>query len=220
MMRQKQYTVVAIVEGHGEATAVPELIERWLKHRQFNNFQVQKPAVCTRGCGALKAAHDINQGLGVEYFVKNALRMGPSAIVIVLDADDECILRERCDSEKLGPELLRRASAVSDGVPVAVAIANRTFESWFMASLRRICNANIFPRTALLPADKGIDELPGHKGRIGNWLRIMRGSGYEERTDMKLLAAQVGFSQAARRRSPSFGKLIRELERVITLARG
>lgn len=212
--------MVAIVEGHGEATAVPELIARWFKYRRFENFQVTQPAVCTRGCGSLKASYDHNEGLGVEYFVKNALRMGPSAIVIVLDSDDECILRGRNGTEKLGPELLRRATAVSNGVPVAVAIANRSFESWFMASLQRIRNAGIFPSNARLPSRRAIDELPGHKGRIGRWLSETRGTSYEERIHMNLLAAQVGFSKAACRRSPSFGKLIRELERVTTLARG
>ncbi|MBI2809956.1 MAG: hypothetical protein HYX67_03890 [Candidatus Melainabacteria bacterium] len=112
------HTVVAIVEGEGEMSAVPELLKKWFSYRQFTNFITENPAVCSYGCGRLKAQFDHEKQLGIEYFVQNTLPRNPSAIIVILDADRECIERDRNNLEKLGPELLRRANSVANGVPV------------------------------------------------------------------------------------------------------
>ena len=218
MIVRKDYTFVTIVEGEGEMNAVPALVKKWLSHRNFRNFLVECPSVCSYGCGRLKAAHDSSQQMGIEYFVKNALLRKPSAILVILDADDECIKRDKNGAEKLGPELQRRAAKVADGVPVGVVIANRMYESWFMANVFKIRQKGYFPNDAILPGQP-IDSLAGHKTRIGSWLKSARGRKYDPKIDMKELTAEIAFTKAARNRSQSFDKLVRELEKLARAAR-
>ena len=54
-----RYVIVPIVEGHGEVGAVPVLLNRWLRHRNFHRYfevHVAGP-VRASGKGALKVEH-------------------------------------------------------------------------------------------------------------------------------------------------------------------
>lgn len=96
--------IIPIVGGHGEERAVPCLIRRWLRHRRLHrHFDVPDLAINAKGCGKLKAAHDRMRHLGIEHYVEAALRNRPDAILVVLDADDECL--NRGSSDGLGPRL-------------------------------------------------------------------------------------------------------------------
>jgi hypothetical protein len=83
--------LVAVVEGHGEERAVPALLRRWLRHRNLErSFQVPELAINAKGAGRLKAAFDRDRHRGIECWVSKALIAQPDAIVVILDADDEC----------------------------------------------------------------------------------------------------------------------------------
>ena len=130
----KMRRIIPIVEGHGEERAVPHLIRRWLRRRQLHqSFVVPDLAINAKGCGRLKAAYDRVRHVGIEHYVKAALRNRADAILVVVDADGECA--NRAAGNGLGPELLARARAAATQLPLAVVVANREYEAWFLASL-------------------------------------------------------------------------------------
>ncbi len=206
--------IVAIVEGHGEQKAVPKLLWRWFKLNGLHEFHTPDDAINAKGCSKLKATHEAGKALGVEHYVRLALPARPHGILIVLDADKECIQRARKRSEKLGPELLARARSVAPHVPVGVVVANRSYESWLLASIDEFRKEKVLRKGAGLPQDFDIEKAAGNKRRMSKLL----GEPYEETVHMKKLSSCIGFSNAASRRSRSFRKLVKELRMLTGLA--
>src|SRR5438094_4636142 len=127
--------IIPIVQGFGEERAVPVLVRRWLRFRNFHrHFEVPDRAINAKGSGRLKVGYDPIRHVGIEHYVHAALGGRPDAILVLIDADDECLHRGR--GRSLGPELLARAKGVAAHVPVAVVVANREYEAWFLASLQ------------------------------------------------------------------------------------
>jgi len=206
--------LVTIVEGHGEVRAVPVLAFRWLRQRGLDGeFFVEDLAVNTKGCGRMKAPHDPLTHHGIEHYVRQALRARPAAILAILDADDECLRRP--PGQKLGPELLSRARAVAGGVPVGVVVAHREFEAWFLADLEALRQAGAVPQTADAKLAADPEARAGCKGVMGRLL----GESYEPTIHQPELARALAFSPEARAASPSYDKLVRELERLTAEAR-
>lgn len=126
--------VVSIVEGRGEERAVPALVDRWIKqHRLYAQFEAVPSALCARGVGSLVAApRNPGEQRGVEYYVNIARAQGAGAVLVVLDADNECVQRASSGREPLGVEILRRARACARDLDIAVVVADREFEAWFV----------------------------------------------------------------------------------------
>ncbi len=124
-----RYAIVPIVEGHGEVHAVPILLRRWLASRRYHNFEVDVAGpVRAAGRGALTVTHDAENELGVEHYVEIALLRQPDAVLVLLDADEECPM-------VLGQDLLQRAlTVVPRSYPVGVVVAKREYEAWFLAA--------------------------------------------------------------------------------------
>ncbi|WP_295432656.1 hypothetical protein [uncultured Thiodictyon sp.] len=141
-----------------------------------------------------------------------ALTLRPAAILVVLDADDECQVRSSGDG--LGPALLARARTVAPDMPLAVVIANREYEAWFLASLTALRAAGLLPSDRL--PDPLRPEVPRDcKGLIERLL----GCSYEERVHQLRLTGGLTFSPGAAARSASYGKLLRDLDRLTREAR-
>jgi hypothetical protein len=171
------------------------------------------PSSLTGGfCSAAKAPHNPRTHRGIEHYVRQALRARPAAILAILDADDECI--HRPPGRKLGPELLTRARSAAGGVPVAVVVANREFEAWFLADLEALYKAGAVPGTAT-KAPLNPEARAGCKTAMGRLL----GESYEPTLHQSELARALSFSAEARALSPSYDKLVRELERLTAEAR-
>ena len=127
----RRYTIVPIVEGHGEVYAVPVILRRWFQFRRFLNFDMPDLAVRAHH-GSLICAHDPDREQGIECYVARA------------------------------------------------------------AARPRDC-----------------------KGRISPCI----GRKYSPTADQKVLAEHIGFRAYMGRYSPSFGKLLRDLERIAHEAR-
>ena len=211
MSRRK---IVPVVEGWGEEKAVPCLIRRWLRHRRLHQFfEVPDLAVNAKGCGNLKADYDRQRHIGIEHYIQAALRNRPDAILVIVDADDECLSRDRGNG--LGPELLARARAVASHIPLAVVVANREYEAWFLASLTSIRKAGLFPAGTRIPGELSPEAHSGCKSLIAHLLSCP----YEETTHQLQLTGGLSFSTGVQRRSPSYGKLMRDLDRLAREAR-
>lgn len=200
--------VVSIVEGLGEELAVPRLVERWIRqHGLFRAYVADEPAICSKGVGRLKCAPGHQRG--VEYFVKVALARSPSAVLIVLDADEECLRRVAAGREPLGVEIFRRAreSAPPD-VSIAVVVADREFEAWFVE--HRLALG--LPEPEAWTGAATVESIADCKKVVGRML----GRRYDPVLDQAALAARLPLfaatSPEVARGGRSYRKLIASLD--------
>lgn len=215
-MKRPIFHVVSIVEGYGEVFSVPILLKRWFRYRRFNNFTAREQAIRAPGCGALKAEHSNDKALGVEHYVQLALGDAPDGILIVIDADKECITRsKRKGAPGLGPELLERARKTAPHVPVAVVVANREFEAWLLANCAALVKAGQIKKDTARSLPFDVDSIVNPKGTLGHLMDDV----YEPRVDQARLVHYLSFASATMRRSHSYGKLVTELERLAKEAR-
>lgn len=120
-------------------------------------------------------------------------------ILVVLDADDDC-------PAELGPRILRWAVATRGDRAIAVVVAKREFESWFVQAARSLRGMRGMPAELTPPADP--EAVRDAKG----WLRKSMGT-YSPTTDQPALAALFDLEEA--RASSSFDKLVRDLARLL-----
>jgi hypothetical protein len=206
--------IVPVVEGYGEERSVPFLIRRWLQHRRLHQFfDVPDLAINAKGSGKLKAAYDRTRHIGIEHYIEAALRNRPDAILVILDADDECMVRGKGNG--LGPALLARARNVASHVPMAVVVANREYEAWFLANFSSFRSKGLFHKHAILPDNFDPEAHRDCKGLIAGFI----GRRYEETVHQLELTNGLKFSPGAVRRSPSYGKFMKDLERLTREAR-
>jgi hypothetical protein len=123
----------------------------------------------------------------------------PGGILVLVDADDDC-------PAELGPRLLARAQKARQDIRIAVVLANREFEAWFLAAAPSLAGKQGFPDQLLSPDNP---EVPRDcKG----WLTRARTSGrpYKETVDQTALASIFDIKMA-RDNSPSFDKFYRDV---------
>lgn len=177
--------LLPIVEGHAEVHSVPVLM-RNLGVPVAKPFRVKRNLVVKPG--ELERA--------VEVAVSD--RGNASAVLVLLDADDDC-------PAELGPALVERCTAVTD-LPVSVVFATRELEAWFLGGLNSLRGHRGIRVDAEHPGDP---EVPrGAKERLET---LMSGS-YVDVDDQPALMARLDV-HAARLRCPSLDKLLRDLER-------
>ena len=112
--------IVPIVEGPGDVAAAPELLRRVLSERLHRyDIGVIRPKMAKGKGGLIKRLENL-----IGYA---ALTDGCVAILVLLDADDDC-------PRELGFELADRARATAVDIPTVVVCAKREYESWFLAS--------------------------------------------------------------------------------------
>jgi Domain of unknown function (DUF4276) len=201
-------TIVAVVEGRGDQAAIEVLLRRWFHHHQVFAFQIK--VLITNGVIKLLAPHNGQTQHGVEYWIDLAQRHQPCAILVLLDADDECEQPTyRPHGEKLGPWLLSRATAIVGHIPVSVVVADRCFESWFFSPpcQRALQEARLFQGTDLAAADQA-------RGRWEGRLRSLMGRSYSKATDQVKLAMHLPLEKDLAGASRSFLKLQQELARL------
>jgi hypothetical protein len=126
-----QPLVFCVVEGHGEVDAVPGLVRRIGQsldpptYPDLTAFRIPRSKLVQ---GPVE--------IGAVVRRRGLWAQRPGGVLVVLDADDDCPV----DCAKT---LVAWATEASSAVPVGVVLADREFESWFLA---------------------GIDSLRGHRG--------------------------------------------------------
>ena len=99
--------IVAIVEGDGDRKVVPGLVRRILQQCGRYDLQVVARAIVTNGKPSLRRKF--------KHHVQYALNYKCTAILVLLDADDECPRTEVGD-------LVLKAKALNLNVPVAIRL--------------------------------------------------------------------------------------------------
>jgi hypothetical protein len=213
-----RYVIVPIVEGHGEVRAVPILLRNWLRHRRFHRyFDVDLAGpVRAAGKGALKVAHNADDELGVEHYVEIALLRGPDAIVVILDADEDA-------PEILASSLLARALSVAPAnYPLAVIVARREYEAWFLAAFPTfrfrdgLTTLNFTLTRRSLPPRTDVEAIADCKGYVADLIGVKK---YEPTIHQPALTEILPFSSGMTRRSPSFGRLLTKLDALMSHTR-
>ncbi len=193
------YFVAPIVEGHGEVQAVPILLERILKELHEDVYIRVNPPLRVKVGSFLK-----DRDYFAKYFdlaARKAKQNEKGSVLILLDCDDGC-------PAELGPKLAAGAAAVRPDVPVIVALAQREFETWFLAaarSLRGVCG---------LPVDleppRGLQSIRDAKG----WLSERMPLKYNEPNHQPSLTIRFSLEEAAS--APSFARLRRKLHEMFS----
>ena len=191
--------IACIVEGHGEVEAVPILVRRLIAQVDPSSTPRLPPP---QRLPKSKLVRPGELEKAVELAARKVAPRG--AVLVVLDSDDDC-------PAVVGPDLLARASKVRPDLPVAVVLAKREFEAWFLAAA-----PSIRGQRGLNPdmdAPPNPEEIRGAK----EWLsRQMTGNrAYVETLDQPALTALFDLNQA--RQADSFDKFCRELTRVLNL---
>jgi len=188
--------IVPIVEGQAEVEAVPVLLRRILEVLEVHHVEVARPF-------RVKRYKVVKEG-ELERAIQNAMtdRENVEAILIVLDADDDC-------PAELGPDLARRSRAVAAGKPFAVVLAKRELEAWFLGAKRSLRGVRGIRPDAEPPPDP--EGIRGAKEALS---RNMDGCRYLAVDDQPALAAQMDLG-SCRTACASFDRLVREVKRLV-----
>jgi hypothetical protein len=114
--------IACIVEGQGEKQALPVLVRRVVAEVDPSLFVRVYVAVAWPKSRLVKRDQLIQ---AVDVAARGLT--GPGALLILVDADDDC-------PADLGPRLLQWASFVQSNLPIAAVVANREYEAWFLAA--------------------------------------------------------------------------------------
>lgn len=209
----KARPIICIVEGQGERGAVPALVNRMLKHlRRDRRFHADAERVlCTKDGSRIVEPHNHERKLGVEFFVGLAARDKPAGILVVVDAENRCASAPPSPAPPLGPSLRARAAPVAGSIPLAVVVADRMFEAWFLADAQSLVarahlrSANSMPKLRV-PSQTHL----GPKSVMTNLL----GTTYSETGHQPALAEVLSLPlrPGLKRRAPSLYKLFREVD--------
>lgn len=184
-----------VVEGHGDPESVAILIRRVAAQERL---AVPNPIRHSR----VPRTTLVRAGEFERVLEFARIRTGPAGRVLVLiDADDDC-------PRDLAQSLLDRAGARTD-LDVSVVIANREFESWFLAGAASLRGKRGLAEDLTRPADP--ESIRGAK----EWLsgHMVGGHPYSPPVDQPALTAVVDLDEC--RGVPSFDKCYREIVRLL-----
>jgi len=188
--------VASIVEGDGEVAALPVLLRRLSQWRgPADHVDVLTPIRVYKD-RFLNRPEEFSRHLQLA-----AAKCGDSGwILILFDADDDCPAQK-------GQTVLAQAQAIIPHRRVAVVLANREYEAWFIASADSL---NGFRGFQCHEKDTLVDpEIPRNaKG----WVRDRMPAGYGETTDQPAFSARFDMDLAFER-SRSFRKLCSEWDK-------
>lgn len=190
----KVLRIAAIVEGDGECTAVPALIRRFGEMLGFGGKVVVHPVLRVPASLLVKPGQ-------LERHVELAARklQGPGGVFVLLDCEDDC-------PADLGPKLSKRAKTARPDLPVALVLAHREYEAWFLAAAESLASKRGFPADLAPPANP--EAIRGCK----EWLcdQLPKGAIYDPCDDQTALTVLFDM-MTARENSDSFDKCWREL---------
>src|SRR5258707_5005194 len=180
-----------IVEGQGEASAVPILLRR-VTAGVDPSIRVHS-IIARHSRSALVRPGELERAVQALSYKLH----GDSGILILLDSDDEqaCVL---------GPTLLRRAKSARPDARIRVVIATREYEAWFLAAAESLAGkSGLRLDFARPPEPEIIRDAKRYLAR-----NMENGQTYSPTRHQPTLTAQLDL--AAARTSKSFDKLWRD----------
>jgi hypothetical protein len=198
--------VAAVVEGHGEVPSAPILLERiWYELLgQSAPIDIVRPPI-RQPRDRLVQNKDDAMVKAVELAAAKLSASPPAQaemILVLFDADKDLPCR-------IGPATLQTAAAARKDKNIACVVANVEYETWFVAAAESLSAYLHLDPNETLPADP-------ETARIGKgWIeKRFKGIKYSETVDQPKLTSKLDLTMC-RRRSPSFDKLCREIEKFV-----
>jgi Domain of unknown function (DUF4276) len=179
------FMIYSVVEGHGEVKTVPLLLRRIAQEHQIYNFLAPEAMRVPKG----RIKDDLGRILNlanIEFQARNV----NGAVLIVLDADDDC-------PAELGIFLRGKAQEAQADIPVVIAVANKEFEAWYLAGIQSLQGKYGLPDTIIAPTSP--ENIRDAKG----WLNKYMGS-YSPTIHQEKFAAVLDLQIA--RQSQSFAR--------------
>lgn len=188
--------IALIFTGHGERESLPVLVRRIAA--------TLDPGMIVSIGNRRRIAEELMRKPGeLEIAVEQAARIvgNKGGILIVADCD----WRDGVPC-KDGPMLLERARSVRPEMPMALVLAKKEYEAWFLASAESLRGKRGLPADLTPPED--VESIRAAKEWLGN--RMEHQQGYAPVTDQPALTAVFDMDMA-RKRSASFDKCYREI---------
>lgn len=186
--------VVTIVEGDGEVSALPILLRRLGQWRSPEKALDVPYPIRVRRDRFLNKPEEFSRHL----MLAAAKCEDDGWILILLDADDDCPASK-------GAEIVRRAATVVPHKRVAVVLANREYEAWFIAAASSLNGRRGFHT---LPGDDAVHAESPRDAK--GWMRDrMAGASYGVTTDQAAFSAAMDL-ELVFEHSRSFRKLCTE----------
>jgi hypothetical protein len=184
--------LVPIVEGQSEVAGLSVLLRRMLGELGVHDVTLERPF-------RIKRNRVVREG-ELERAVTQAVRsrVGASAVLVVLDADDDC-------PATLAPALLERGMKATE-VPIKVVLPKIETETWILAAIDSVRGRRGIREDAEPPFDP--ESVRDAKGALSDLMTGTRG--YVATDDQPALLGVLDLDLIAQR-SPSFAKLRRDL---------
>lgn len=190
-------SIVPIVEGKSKVDSVPVLLRRLLPDMGAGNITIAHPFRVKRNLvvkeGELERA--------LKQVVRSRDNVG--AVLLLLDADDD-------PPAQLRESLLDRCRKATD-LPVAVVIATRELEAWFLGAKEGFRGRHRVRPDAEAPADP--EAVRGAKERLSG--NMVPGARYLEVVDQPAFAADMDIKLATAR-CPSFAQLVESIRNLVS----
>lgn len=190
--------IIPIVEGDGDVDAVPVLLRMILEHNEQWSWSVGRPK---------RAGNISTLRKHLSSFLQRAqLERDCGGILILLDLDDGCPQAE-------ARELAAQARQMNLSTPVAIVLACREYEAWFLASLATIAGNYGLPPD--LTYTNPVEERRGVK----EWLTSKMPAGiiYKETLHQVRFTTMIDLG-LAHQRSRSFRRLCHAVEELVQIA--
>lgn len=193
--------IVPVVEGPGDAEALPILLRKILAHLNQAHIGVAT-AKNAHGCGNLERTG------GLERFIEYATRTPKcGGVLVVMDTDSDA----RCPLT-FAASLAARIRASGANKPVAVVLANKEYEAWLIASIESIAGKPIKGSPGIAAgtvAPASCESVKNPKA----WLEkhFIRTQTYKETMHQAPMSAFVD-PKLAKPRSRSFRRLVDALK--------
>ena len=142
----------------------------------------------------------------LESYLEEVFNQGCAAILVLLDADEQCPLEESA-------KLVERAAALNLNVPIAIVYAKSEYETWFICSLSEENSEGIRARLDIHEAvPDNAENIRGAKEWLNN--NMPPGRAYKEKTDQAPLTHHIDLD-LAHGRSRSFRRFCHAVEELV-----
>lgn len=186
--------VVPIVEGHGDAEAVPVLLRRLVSAASAWKVRIDQPIRCNRS--QLVKRDELTKRVRLA-----RLREDCGAILIIFDSDDDCPV-------ELAEQVREWAVAAAGPVHCDVVLAKCEYEAWFLATVESLrVHHSVKSDAQSHPEPESPRDA---KGRLA----AMMGISYSVKTHQPAFSA-IFCMAAAHARCRSFRKLVGSFGRLM-----
>ena len=192
--------IISIVEGDGEKDAVPGLLRRILHERLCRyDITILRPKITKGKPNFLKKW---------KQFIEYAAMENCDAILVLMDADDECPYEQAAD-------IANKVVKINLNVPIAVVYARAEYETWFICNLSDDTGERIRTRLGIPPSVKSPTDVESVRG-AKEWLsnNMPRGRAYKETSDQESLTYHMDL-ELTHSKSRSFRRLCHAVEELV-----